>query len=365
MLNTDSLIRQVRRNCDISDARHAGLYSICGLALRLRDLFKWEHGLQPWEERAAGEVLSWIGDKESAWEDLAEHEFSDINVNGRTFDPFDVTGINAALASGNLFYGAGYAFSLKPTFFLANLQKKNRLNGLTVYILERELARDLLTIPAMSQSGCIVFRSESARYFSWDQMTYVTKSGRFALEFALNEMGINDFGSRSRQRHFDRILGVQQGIYIRHEAGELTDRVFDPSLWREIIAAFPHTPVELLARTVKDLLADCGGEGPLRYIVNVKDAAALGLYMAFFGGLAKSMFSELPEAFNRFVADRDWRGIYSIVRASHKRAVDYAERLTNLFNRGKATGELDAARHQIEATFLPATGSNADATNRD
>jgi hypothetical protein len=50
MSDLDRLIRQVRRNCDISDARHAGMFFICGLTLRLRDLFKWEKGLSPWEE---------------------------------------------------------------------------------------------------------------------------------------------------------------------------------------------------------------------------------------------------------------------------------------------------------------------------
>jgi hypothetical protein len=43
-----SFTRQVLRNCDISDADHAGFYSICGLALRLRDLYKWENQLPPW-----------------------------------------------------------------------------------------------------------------------------------------------------------------------------------------------------------------------------------------------------------------------------------------------------------------------------
>ncbi|MGA2402714.1 MAG: hypothetical protein ABSG91_13580, partial [Syntrophobacteraceae bacterium] len=37
------LQRQVQKNCDISDARHAGVYSLCGLLLRMRDLYKWEH----------------------------------------------------------------------------------------------------------------------------------------------------------------------------------------------------------------------------------------------------------------------------------------------------------------------------------
>jgi hypothetical protein len=39
MLDLKHLIRQIQRNCDISDAQHGGVFSVCGLALRLRDLY--------------------------------------------------------------------------------------------------------------------------------------------------------------------------------------------------------------------------------------------------------------------------------------------------------------------------------------
>ena len=60
MFDIDGIIEQVRRNCTICDSRHAGLFSVCGLAMRLRDLYKWEMGLEPWVERDSAEVLKWI-----------------------------------------------------------------------------------------------------------------------------------------------------------------------------------------------------------------------------------------------------------------------------------------------------------------
>ena len=57
MRDAHSLARQVRRNCAISDARFAGLYSVCGLVMRLRDLYKWEHSLAPHEEHEASQIL--------------------------------------------------------------------------------------------------------------------------------------------------------------------------------------------------------------------------------------------------------------------------------------------------------------------
>ena len=93
-LEVERIAGQVRHNCDVSDAKNAGLYSICGLALRLRDLFKWEMGLPPWEEKDSPEILDWIGGREQRWEKLADHPFSSITIQNRDFEPFDTTTIN-------------------------------------------------------------------------------------------------------------------------------------------------------------------------------------------------------------------------------------------------------------------------------
>ncbi|MBW2107619.1 MAG: hypothetical protein JRI36_02980, partial [Deltaproteobacteria bacterium] len=61
------LVDQVLKNCDISDSIHAGLYTVCGLALRLRDLYKWEKQLAPWEDGASSEILGWNEQKEHTW----------------------------------------------------------------------------------------------------------------------------------------------------------------------------------------------------------------------------------------------------------------------------------------------------------
>ncbi|MFQ5772603.1 MAG: hypothetical protein ACE5HX_18850, partial [bacterium] len=97
MRDLELITRQVLRNCDISDAQHAGLYTTCGLALRLRDLYKWEKGLNPWEEKNPSEILDWIGDKEQKWDNLAENDYEKILILGNAYDPFDTAGINVQL----------------------------------------------------------------------------------------------------------------------------------------------------------------------------------------------------------------------------------------------------------------------------
>jgi len=48
MTDIQSLACQIKHNCNISDARYWGMYSLCGLLLRLRELYKVEKGIRPW-----------------------------------------------------------------------------------------------------------------------------------------------------------------------------------------------------------------------------------------------------------------------------------------------------------------------------
>ena len=42
-----TFIDQVAANCRVAAAGQSGQFSLCGTLLRLRQLYKWEHGLRP------------------------------------------------------------------------------------------------------------------------------------------------------------------------------------------------------------------------------------------------------------------------------------------------------------------------------
>ena len=348
MSEIETIARQVLHNCDISDAQHAGLYSTCGLALRLRDLYKWEHGLNPWQEKDTSEILDWIGEKETLWEELADAEHTTIDIAGQEYDLFDTPAINSILEPRGVLYGAGYAYSLKPTFFLAEIENKRRNNGHIVYTLGRELARDLLTLPALTQERQILLRTDSARLYLWDQMIYIKKSGRPALKFALEHCGLTSQDPEEMQQHLPEILAMQKDNYIYHEIGELSDSTFDPEIWRELIAAFPHSPVELLARGLKDLLADTHPKGTLHHLVESRKMAGLGFYAAFLDGVLKELFPQLREAFNHFTKTHDWRIIKSAVVEGRRQAKKIVSEMIELFQTGKKKKQLPWAKEQIE-----------------
>jgi hypothetical protein len=365
MLELDHLTNQVLQNCEISDSRHAGLFSICGLALRLRDLYKWEKGLEPWDERDSSEILDWIGNKEQKWEDIAEHDYHPLSILGRQYDPFDTLAINLVLKPYGLFYGAGYARSLKPTFFLANIDDVRKVSGHFVYTLGRELARDLLTIPALTQDSFVLLRKESACMFLWDQLLYIKKSGRDALKFALQNCGLKDEHPKTLRRNLDKIFAAQQETYIYHEIGEIKDTVFERGIWREVIAAFPHTAVELLARAVKDLLADTNKYGTLRYFAQARKTASLGFYVAFYDGLAKALFPELGACFQEFIQTRNWQVIENTIDTGYNTAKHCAEQIIQIYQTGKQKNDPAWAKDEIEKRLLdgirpatPATSYN-------
>lgn len=356
MLEVDAIISQVLENCSISDSRHAGLYSVCGLALRLRDLYKWEKGLDPWVEEESSEILEWIGDKEEKWDELGEEDFGEIKILGNTYDPFDAVGINAVLEPHGLFYGAGYVHSLKPSFFLAILEEKRQIDGYPVYILGRELARDLLTVPALSQDNCILIRKEAAKFFLWDQMFFIKKSGRGALRFALENYGIKKQDPKALRHNLARISAAEMETYVYHELGEIKDSVFDRDIWRDIIAMFPHTPIELLARTVKDLLADTNEYGKLPYITRERKTASLAFYVAFLDGLRKELFPELTEAFQKFKQMRNWEVIEQAISRGYNTAKQYAEAISRIYQIGKQKDDMKWVEDEIKKCFLTPLG---------
>ena len=356
MLDPKDLIEQVRHNCSISDCRYAGTYSVCGLALRLRDLYKWEKGLEPWVEEDSSVVLEWIGKKEDEWDKLEEQDFAGISVAGKTYDPFDVEGLNAILAPHGLFYGAGYVQGLKPSFLLAELAETRHVEGFRVYVLGREHARDLLTVPALSQGNSILIRKESARLFLWNLIFFLKKSSREALRFALETHGIPDHHPEALKENFARVCDDEVEAYIYHEVGELKDTDFDREVWRNVIAAFPHTVIEFFVRALKDMLADTNDYGKLRYIVEQRKAASFALHAAFLDGLRRLLFPELVEAFREFKETGSWESVERARLSGYGAARERARLVTEIFRLGKQKKDMAWVAKEIEKTVFGPLG---------
>ncbi|MEJ2658562.1 MAG: hypothetical protein P8012_15450 [Desulfobacterales bacterium] len=260
-------------------------------------------------------------------------------------------GINEILESYGFIYGGGYARGLKPSFFLAALEDKKEINHITVFILGREYARDLLTIPALSQDNCIYIRKESAMLFLWDQIFYVKKSGRYALKFGLKNYGLKDETPEVLHRNLSAIAANETDTYIYHELGEMKDTGFDRETWQEIIATFPHTPIELLTRTVKDILADTSKYGTLQHIIREQKTASLAFYVAFLESFTKILFPQVIDAFQKFTQTRDWNLVEEAVSEGYQNAKSSAEAIVDIYRTGREKNDMKWVENEIAKRF--------------
>ncbi|MHB8790537.1 MAG: Sfum_1244 family protein [Desulfobulbaceae bacterium] len=330
---TEKVLETIRHNCDISDARDHGIYSICNLVLKLRNLYKWEHAIEPWQEPATPDLLDWIEAKENHWQTIVDEPYRSLVVNSREADPHDPAAVNALLTDPGLLYGAGYGRSLKSIFFLAEKLKEEEAAGCPVVILGRELATELASPFAMLQDGIILIRREPLRYFFWDHVQEIRASSKTSLHHALDRYGILRDGRLDQARFRDRldaIVDAEIPIFIYHEVGEMLQEALDSDTLRRIIAVFPDSIIEFAARAVKDVLADTHPEGMLGFIIREQRDASLGLYAGFLAGLRRELFPEIAPAFEQFLRDRDWQGIERARVACRDRNLGLAETIRTI-----------------------------------
>lgn len=327
------IIETVRRNCDISDARDNGIYSICNLVLKLRNLYKWEHAIEPWSEPETAALLAWIEAKENYWETVIDDSFHSFAVDGREVDPFDLETVNSLLDDPGLVYGAGYGRSMKSIFFLGKKIREEHVEGCPVIVVGRELARELSSPFAMLQDGVIIIRREPLRYFFWDHVQEIRSSCKASLHHALRRYGILTAGRLDQQAFRNRLDAIVDGeipIFIHHEVGERLQDTFDSGTLRRIVASFPDSAIEYVARSIKDILADTHPRGMVSFIIRERRDASLGFYVGFLAGLRRELFPEIVPAFELFLQNRDWNMIEEARRACWEKNYRLAETIRNI-----------------------------------
>lgn len=323
-------IHEIQHNCNISDARDHGIYSMCTMVLKLRNLYKWEKGLQPWQEPEPANLLDWIDAKENYWATIAGESFRPLPAGRKMLEPLDLEEINDALPDKTLLYGAGFGRSMKAVFFLAEKIGQRRCEGYPVIVLGRERAREMASPFAMVQDGLIIIRRESLRFFLWDQIQEVRSSCRSSIRHALQSYGVFREGKLDQlllQAKLDAIVDGEMDLFIYHEVGEARQNAFQSDTLQAIVGHFPGTVIEFVGRAVKDILADTHPHGLLSYVVGERRESSLGFYLAFLDALRAKLFPEILTAWPLFVADRDWQHIEQARHACWERNRQVAERI--------------------------------------
>ncbi|MHC1743293.1 MAG: Sfum_1244 family protein [Syntrophobacteraceae bacterium] len=354
-----SIVGRVQANCALSDALYGGVYSLCSLLLRMRDLYKWEHGLQPWQEPDPPDLLEWIESREDAWLTVEKVPFNPVEIDGSSFSPFDVEAVNAVLRPRGYVYGAGYGTGMKPTFFLGELVEQKTVSGLHIDVVGRELARDLFTSPAMRQGDHVLTRTRPMESFLWDQILEMRPSATDGLVFGLARHGLDLLELRNKPSSIapdlGRVARTELESWIYHEIGEAAQDAFNGHSWHTMVSTYAGTPVEIFARVIKDLLADTHDRGLLGYVIEHRIESTLGFYVAFLRAFTRLLFPEIRMAFSSFRETRNWDRVEEARKQGYTRARRYAEALVEIQEESSQKGN-DWGLAQIKKQLIEPLG---------
>ena len=185
-----SLLRAVQHNCDVSDAQHAGSYTLSIYLLHMREYFRWHEQLGLEVVLGAAEVGEWVDAREQQWANLHEADYQELPIFGHRVDPFDAETVNDWLVLRGYCYSAGLGRLGKPVFFIGELTRVENGEGYRLFQTGAELVRELMAPPAMTRGDVIWIRRESLRRVLWEMIDeWRWKKPRNAMSRVLNCYG--------------------------------------------------------------------------------------------------------------------------------------------------------------------------------
>lgn len=291
------LSTQVQRNCHISDARHGGDYAMCTFLMKMREYFRWEKGLPFGTHLAREEVGSWLAERERLWESLGEDDYASLSIKDSCIDPFDAETLNRCLTPHGLVYSAGLGRNAKPHFFLGRLVRHQEPGAYSVLISDQEYARDLGAPPAMTQGNTIYIRRESLRRMLWERLEswrWNRPDNALGHAFACYDFEGDLSGA------LDAMTDSEIDMTLLHELGEYQAGLLLGEEWNRLLIDLVGTPAELMARAVRDHLADCMVTLPA--LAGETDDASIHFYLGNLTHLRREIFPGLEAAYQDWLA---------------------------------------------------------------
>src|SRR3989344_1212838 len=326
MLNLGQLVNAVQKNCHISDARHAGDFTLCIFLLKMREFYRWENDIPFAHDLPKSDVGAWLQEREHMWSDLESNAFEPLPLEDRALDPFDTETINRELIPRGYVYSGGYGRFSKPHFFLGTLLKKEQRHGYTIYISSCEYARDLEAPPAMLLGNTIYIRQESVRRFLWETIEeWRWNRKNLAMERALACYAFEIDAPTA----LERMTENETEAMILHELGEVLAGEKLGQEWRKMLTTFSRSKTEIMVRAVRDILADCLSTLPT--LLASDNNASLHFYFAHFTGMRKHLYPEALEAYRRWATADDHQALSVMVESGQRRWLETARAIMNLF----------------------------------
>lgn len=326
MQNFHHIVEAVQTNCYINDARHAQDMTMCTYLLEMRQFFRWEHSLPYSEKLPKDDLGSWLTEREALWEGLEEQGYRPVPVASGPQDPFEADMINADLVPAGFVYGGGVGRFHRPHFFLAKLFSHEQRHGFTVLTADCEYARDLIAPPAAMLNRTIYLRREAVQDFLWSK---VEEWGWKRQDNALGRaLAFYDFES-DPDGALERMTDVEGEAMILHELGEgLAGDMLGEAQWQEILAGCTRHKPEIVARAVRDNLADCLMTLPT--LLERDLDSSIHFYFGNFSGMRSKLFPLAYKSYREGVEHGDWRMLRDAVNQGREHWEQVARKILQL-----------------------------------
>jgi hypothetical protein len=327
------LARAVQANCDRSDAAHAQDMSLCNYLLAMREYYRWESGLPLAAAPDRASVRDWIARRETHWLEIADEPLEPLPLADGPADPFATEAVNAHLLAQGWVYGASRGPFGKPHFFLGRLAGQSRRGPVRVVEVGPEVARDIDAAPAALVGSTIVLRGDAFERWLWTSAEAWGQGHEAgAMRAALSAYGYEN----DRAEALARMASEQRETLLLHELGEHAAGLALGPGWDDYFGVLRDRRGEILARAVRDLLADCLVTLPT--IVERRSASAAHFWFATFGGMRRTLFPRLQEAYLDWRELADWSPLEGAIDAGR----EHWERAAHRLVRDAAAGSAPA-----------------------
>jgi len=334
MFDFDTLVGHVQQNCDISDARHAGNYSMCTFLLKMREYYRWRKDIPLSSVIQRDDVGEWLVNHEQHWDVLDDSDYGGIPLNGACVDPFDTDAINQDLIDAGYVYSSGQGLFSKPHFFIGELLRHQQHDGIDVYFSGKEYARDLTAPPAMLRDDKIFIRTQSIRRFIWEKIE--ENRWRRLKESPIIQSALcygidirkKDLSHAKMESLLDQMTETESHSALQHEFGEVAAGKILTAQWEDLISSIAGSKAEHIARAVRDHYADALSTLP--WLIKPENEAALHFYFGNFTGLRKLLFPNALEAYHQWLDTDNVSQLKSICLESAEHWLQQSQQLLAL-----------------------------------
>ena len=343
----ETICKSVQHNCHIADARHAEDYTMCTYLLKMREYFRWEQQLGCRSVIPREALGDWLSERESLWGEVLAAEFQPVEIDGQLLDPFDTEAINSVLAPHGLVYSAGLEAGAKAHFFLGRLlYRETEGDQFTLYMSGDELARCLNAPPAMTSKHAIFLRRQSMHRYLWEKYeTWAWSRPDNALGRAL---ACYPFDA-SPDEALEAMTDNEMPLVKSHEMGEREAGRLLGEDWNNMLLDLAHSPAELMARAVRDHLADCLYSLPL--LAEQNQAPSIHFFMGNLSGMRKLLFPTLQKAYDQWLDTADTSAFATIAGSGAVHWLALAEDMMELYAVGGPMAE-DALKLLVKSRKL-------------